>query len=216
MGQPAHAVLEHDHAGVDDQAEVDRTQAHQAGRQAGGEHDVGREQHRQRNRQRDDQAAPQVPEHGQQHEDDQGASGQQIVQHGAERQVDQVGAVVKRFDRDARGKALLELGDLGLHIGHDLAAVLADEHHHQPGDDLTLAVPGGQAGPNHRRGMNLGNPADGHGHAVALVDHDGRDVVHRPCLADSPDVPGLALVDQVASAHVGVVVLQRVEHVGHR
>ena len=67
VGQPAHAVLDHDHAGVDDQAEVDRTQAHQAGRHAGGEHDVGREQHRQRNRQRDDQAAPQVPEHGQQH-----------------------------------------------------------------------------------------------------------------------------------------------------
>ena len=58
-----------------------------------------------------------LPEHGQQHDDHQDAAGQQVVQHGAERLVDQVGAVVERLDRDARGKALLELGDLGLHVG---------------------------------------------------------------------------------------------------
>ena len=75
VGQPPHAVLDHDHARIDDQAEVDRAQAHQAGRDAGGQHDVGREQHRQGDRQGDDQAAAQVAQHGQQHDDHQHAAG---------------------------------------------------------------------------------------------------------------------------------------------
>ncbi len=96
------------------------------------------------------------------------------------------------------------------------AAVLPDEHHHQPGNDLPLAVTRGQSCPNHRCRVDPGDPTDGDRHAVALVNHDGRDIFDRPCLADSPDVPGFTLVDQVAPAHVGVVVLQRVEYVGHR
>ena len=117
VGEPAHAVLDHDHAGIDDQAEVDRAQAHQAGRHSGGEHDVGREEHGQRNGQRDDQAAAEVAEHGQQHHDHQDTARHQVVQHRAQRLVDQVGAVIERLDRDAGGQTLLKLGDLGLDIG---------------------------------------------------------------------------------------------------
>ena len=60
MAKPPDAVLDHDHA-IDDQAEVDRAQAHQAGGDAGRQHDVGGEEHRQRNRQRHDQAGAQLP-----------------------------------------------------------------------------------------------------------------------------------------------------------
>ncbi len=51
MRQAAHAVFDHDHRAVDDQAEVDRPQAHQAGGDARGRHQVGREHHGKRNRQ---------------------------------------------------------------------------------------------------------------------------------------------------------------------
>ena len=82
-------------------------------------------------------------------------AGHQVVQHGAQRLVDQVGPVVERLDRDAGGQALLELVDLGLDVGDDLPAVLADQHHHQPRDDLSLAVAGGQPRADHRRGWTL-------------------------------------------------------------
>ena len=143
-------------------------------------------------------------------------AGHQVVQHRAQGLVDQVSAVIERLDRDARGQAFLKLGDLGLDIVDHLPAVLADQHHHQAGDDLSFTVAGGQPRPDHRRGVDLGNLADGHGHAVALVDDDGRDVLHRPRLAHAPDVAGLPLVDQVAAPHVRVVVLESVEDVGHR
>ena len=108
--QPADAVLDHDHARIDDHAEVDRPQAHQAGRDPGREHDVGREQHRQRDRQRHDQAAPEVAQEHQEDHDDQHPALRQVVQHRVERLVDQVRAVVERLDRHARRQALLELG----------------------------------------------------------------------------------------------------------
>ena len=102
-------------------------------------------------------------------------------------------------------QALLELGDAVLDVVDDPPAVLADEHHHQPGDDLALAVAGDQPRADHRGGVDLGDVADRHRHAVALVDDDRRDVGDAVHLALAPDVPGLALVDEVAAADVGVV-----------
>ena len=64
--------------------------------------------------------------------------------------------------------------------------------------------------------MDLGHVGDRHRDAVPLVDHDRRDVGHVVHLALAPDVPRLALVDEIAAADVGVVRPQGVEHVGHR
>lgn len=46
--QPADAVFDHDHGAVDDEPEVDRPRAHQAGGDARGPHQVGGEEHRER------------------------------------------------------------------------------------------------------------------------------------------------------------------------
>ena len=90
MGDPPDAVLDHDHRAIDDQAEVDRPQAHQAGRDAGRQHDVRREQHRQRNRQATISPARKLPSSHEQHDDDQHAAFDQIVHDGVERAVDQI------------------------------------------------------------------------------------------------------------------------------
>ena len=214
--QPAHAVLDHDHARIDDETEIDRAQAHQAGRDAGGQHHVGREKHGERDRQRHDQPAAEVAQHGQENHDHESPAGHQVVQHRAQGLVDQVGAVVERLDRHARRQALLKLGDLVLHPVHDLPPVLADEHHHQARDDLSLAVACRQPRADHGSGVDLGDVADRDGHAVAFIDHDGRDVLDRLRLAHAPDVPRLALMDQVTATDVGIVVLECIEHIGHR
>src|SRR5439155_13508319 len=124
--------------------------------------------------------------------------------------VDQVGAVIKWLDGHAGRQALLELLDLLLDSVDDLAAVLADQHHHQPGDDLALAVAGRQAGPDHRGGNDPGHIPDGDRHAVALVDDDRGDVLDVARLAHSPDVARLPIVDEIAAADVGVVGFQGV------
>ena len=214
--QPPDAVLDHDDARIDEHPEVDRPQAHQAGRDPRGQHHVGREEHRQRDRQRHDQPAADVAQQRQQDHDDQDAPFDQVAQDRAQGLVDQVGAVVERLDRDALGQAALEPGDLLLDVADDPPRVLADEHHHQPGDDLALAVAGHQPGADHRRGVDLGHVGDRHGDAVALVDDDRGDVGHVVRLALAADVPRLPLVHEVAAADVGVVHPQRVEDVGHR
>ena len=70
---------------VDDQAEVDRAQAHQAAGDAEVEHQVAGEEHRERDRQRDDQPGPEVAQEDQQDGDDQHAPLGQVAGHGADR-----------------------------------------------------------------------------------------------------------------------------------
>ena len=130
--EPPDAVLDHDHARIHDHAEVDRAQAHQAGRDPGGEHHVGREQHRQRDCQGHNQAPSDVAQQKQKNHDHQRAAFDQVVQDGVERLVDQVGPVVEGLDGHAGRQAGLKLGDLVLDPADDLPAVLADEHHDDP------------------------------------------------------------------------------------
>ena len=66
----ADAVLDHDHRAVDDQAEVDRPQAHQAGGDSRQRHQVSGKQHRQGNRQGHDNACPETSQRQKQHDDD--------------------------------------------------------------------------------------------------------------------------------------------------
>ena len=100
--QPPDAVLDHDDARVDDQAEVDRPQAHQAGRDPGGEHQLAAKSIESGIARATIRPPAQVPQQHQQDHDDQHAALHQVVQHRVERLVDQVGAVVERLDRHAR------------------------------------------------------------------------------------------------------------------
>src|SRR5262249_27525041 len=98
-----------------------------------------------------------------------------------------------------------ELGNLIFGAADDSARVFADQHHHQPGHNLALAVTCDQAGADHRRRMHAGDVGDRYRHAVALVDHDRRDVSHGVRLAYTADVSCFAFAHDVAAAHVGVV-----------
>src|SRR3954447_6446166 len=123
--QPADAILDDDHRTVDDQAEIDRPQAHQAARDAPVEHQVAGEEHREGDRRRDDQPGPQVAKQDQEHGDDQHASLDEIAGHGADRLLNQGASVVVGVDDHPFGQGLLDLADLVLDpVDHD-PAVLA-------------------------------------------------------------------------------------------
>ena len=69
LRQAAHGILDHHHRAIDDETEVHRAQAQQAGGDAGLQHQVAGEQHRERDGGRHDQAGPQVAEEGKQNGD---------------------------------------------------------------------------------------------------------------------------------------------------
>ena len=68
LGQPAQDVLHHDEIAVDDDAEIDRAEAQQIGRNPGGVHAGEREQQRQRNRDGGQQRRADAAERQRQHD----------------------------------------------------------------------------------------------------------------------------------------------------
>ena len=103
VGQVPDAVLDHHDRAIDDQAEVDRAQAHQAAGDPDPFHHRDGEEHRQRDRRGDDQPGPEVAEEGEQHGDDQDGPLEQVPLDGLEHLVDQVGPLVN--DRRPRRRA---------------------------------------------------------------------------------------------------------------
>ena len=139
-------------------------------------------------------------------DDDQHAALDQVVQHRVEGLVDQVGAVVERLDRHAR-----RAGSSGARRSRALTSSTT----RRPFSPMSIITSPVTISPWPSRvtspariigaGWTLRHVADRHRDAVALVDDDRRDVLDVVRLALAPDVPRLALVDEVAAADVRVV-----------
>ena len=115
-GEVAEDVLDHDHRGVDDQAEIDRADRQQVRRFAAQHHDVIAKHKRERDGRGDDDGAAQIAEEHPLHEEDQHDAEQHIVQHGVGRHLDQVAAVVDLFDTHSgrQDAAAIDFLDFGL------------------------------------------------------------------------------------------------------
>ena len=94
-----------------------------------------------------------------------------------------IGLTEFRLDRAqllAKIELSLMLLDLDFRLSLDVldhpSAILPDQHHDQSRDDFPLTIPGGESRSNHRRGMDVGHVPNGHGNAVAFIDHDRRDI----------------------------------------
>jgi hypothetical protein len=70
FGEVAQAVLGDDDGAIDDQTEIERTEAHQIGANAALPHADGGHQHGKRNHQRGDQRGAQITEQEEQHRND--------------------------------------------------------------------------------------------------------------------------------------------------
>ena len=101
-------VLDHDDGAVDQDAEIDRADREQVGRDVLQVEADEREEQRERDRHGDDESRADVVEEEDQDDDDEHDPAQQVVLDGAGRQRDQVAAVVERadlhvFGQDRRG-----------------------------------------------------------------------------------------------------------------
>ena len=142
LGEPPHDVLDEDHGAVDDQAEVDRAEAHEVRRDARLDHPREGEEHRERDRGGDDEAGAHV------------ARGtakstattrmpalEQVRLDRADHAAHEVGPVVDTGRSGCpSGRRRLELLDGLAGAGRDLEGVLAREHLDEADDGLAVAV----------------------------------------------------------------------------
>ena len=109
LGEPAQAILDDDDRAIDDQAEVERAEAHQVGRNPVLHHAGDGHQHGQRNDRRSDQCGSDVAKQHEQNDDNEQRALDQIRSHGLDGAVDERGAVVDRRGTHAVGQARIDL-----------------------------------------------------------------------------------------------------------
>ena len=215
MAQPPHAVL-HDHdRAVDDDAEVQRAQAHEVGADLVRDHARKGEQHGQRDDHGRDQRRPDVAQEQEQDHDDQRGAFQQVLLDGGDGLVHQIAAVVDRDQLHALGQRLADGGNAVGHGQRYGPAVLADQHEGRAQHHF-LAIVGGRAGAQLAADGHLGHVAHADGLAVHGGEQHVADIVDRLDLSRRPDQVLLALALDVAGADVGVVAVQRRHDVGQR
>jgi hypothetical protein len=109
MGKPPHAVLHDHHGAVDDDAEVQRPQAHQVGADPVRHHAGEGEQHRQRDHQGGDDRRADVAEEQEQDCDHQQGALDQVLLDRVDGLVDQDGAVIDRLRHHAGWQGAVDL-----------------------------------------------------------------------------------------------------------
>ena len=102
-GKPRDTVLDDDHRAIDDQAEVERAEAHQIARDAQPVHADGRHQHRDRDDQGRDNGGPDIAEQEEQHRDNQQGALDQVFFDRGDRRIDKRRAVIDNFCHHAVG-----------------------------------------------------------------------------------------------------------------
>ena len=176
--QPRQTVFNDDHRAVDDQAEVERAEAHQV---TGNMERVHAHRHHQEgegnDEHRDDRGAPVAEQEEERGRHEQRALGE-VLLDGSDRCVHKLGAIEHHLDLDARREGLRNLGDLRRDIlGHG-AAVLTDQHEHGA-DHRLLAVHAARTGAKVAADPHIGELTHSHGNPAARRDDGVADFVDR-------------------------------------
>ncbi len=210
LGELAFDVLDDDHGGIDQHADGDgqAAQAHQVGRQAEQAHQDEGGQGRQRQHQRDDQRGAQVAEEGEEQQHDEHDGFEQRLGHRADSAVDQVAAVVERFDGDALRQGRRDLGQPRLDAGHDALGVGAAQAEHQPLHRFALTISGHRTIAGQGAETDFCDIADAHHLAVPGLQNDGFYVVDRTDRPFGAHQQGFLAIVEAAGAVVAVVGFQ--------
>lgn len=204
----------HDHdRPVDDDAEVDGSEAHQVGRDAEQPHEDEGEEHRERDDRRHDQSGADVAQEENQDEEDDDRPFDQVADHGRDVAVDELRAVQIGADGDPFGQHLLDFGHPILQLPGHHVGVGALEHHGDAADAFALAVACHGAEALGRPELHGGHVADVDRDAAAVGHDDLADVVERRDHAFRADVVGAVHLFDVAAARVLVVAAQGLEDV---
>ena len=212
MGQAAHAVFHDHHGAIDDDAEIERAQAHQVGAHMVLHHARKREQHGQRNHHGRDDGRADIAEEQEQDGDHQHGAFEQVFLHRIDGLVDQHRAVIHGDGVHAFRQAAVDLDHLLVDRLRDGAAVLPDQHEDRAEHHFAAVFRGrarAQLAPQH----HVGHVADADRHALHIGDDDVGEVVFRCHLARRAYQQLLALPFDIAGAHVAVVAFERRHHV---
>ena len=209
------AVLDDDHGAVDDEAEVDRAEAHQVSADVEAHHPAHGDQHGERDSERGDQRSPEVAEHEEQDDDDERGALEQALQHRVQRRVDEVGAVVDSLRFTPSGRIRSTRASFVVHAARDVAAVPAEDHDCRADYDLP-AVLGRRARAELAADPALGQSSTRIGTPSwlpSMISRMSSSLSTRPGRADEVLLP--AVLD-VAAARVGVVGGERLGDVAKR
>ena len=218
-------VLDHDHRGIDDDAEIDGADRKQIGVLAAQHQDDDAEEQRERDVGADDDGAAQIAEKDPLNEENQHAAENQIMQHRAGGDVDQLSAIVERHQPDAGRQAAVavDLGDLGADARDHVVSVQGPIHDDDRLDHVIFTITTGLAEARYVTHRNLGDVFDEDRHAVLLQQHDVLDVLELIALghivgaavihqADAADVHRLLAEIDGAPADIDVGVAERGDH----
>jgi hypothetical protein len=207
-------VLHHHDRAVDQDAEVDRADREEVGRDVPEiETDEGDEK-RERNRRRDDEPRLDVEQEEDQHRDHQDDPAEQVLLHRARGEMDEVAPVVERPDLHVfREHLLVELAGHRLHALEHRLRLLAGAHDHDPLDRIVPVVEPELAEPRRVADDDLAHVADEHRRSVPHGQHDVGDILGLLEPAQSAHVVELPALGVEPAAGVPVVGAERVRHV---
>ncbi len=166
LAQHQQGRLDHDHRTVHQDAEVQRTQAHQVAADPEAVHADHCEQERQRNHQRGDRRCTQVAQQQEQHHHHQQRALGEVPGHGLDGGIDQHAAVQHRRGHDVGRQRLVHLLQArrsGLRHG---AAVAAGNHQRGTQHGF-MAVAAGRTQARRAAQLDLGHIGHAHHHAIA-------------------------------------------------
>ncbi len=204
LRQPEQAVFDNDDGAVDDQAEVERAEAHQVARNLHAVHADRHHQERQRNDQHSDEGGADVAKQQEEGRGDQDRALGEVALDGADGGVDEHRSIQGGVDDDARRQRLLHIPQLDAHgLGHR-SAVLADQHQRRANDGF-LSILGRGARAQVSADADHGDVLHHHRNRLARGDDGVGDLVERSHAGIRADQVGLAgALDEVrANRKVG-------------
>ena len=192
LAEPAQAVLDDDHRAIDDQAEVERAQAHEVAGHAAAHHAGDGHQHRQRNHGGGDQRRAEIPEQQEQHDDHQQRAFDQVLRTVAMVRSTSCVRSYTAWIETPCGRLLLDVVDLRAAAARATARLFSPISMNTvpstTSSPFCVAAPVRSSVPfAHRRDV-----ADADRHAVAPVEHDGLERVRgrAPGSARAPATAG--------------------------
>jgi hypothetical protein len=203
FGEVPQRIFGDDYRTVDNQAEIQRAEAHEVGADAPLQHAGCRHQHGHGDDKRGYQRRPEVAEQHEQHEDHQESAFTEVGGDGLHRGVHELGAVEHGFEFNAGRQGAAHLVDFGINGGRDGAAIAANQHE-RCADDHLVAVLAGAAGPNFTADRHLGNVADTYRHRTSCADNNIANVleIFEPSTGAHGNPFTVALDDAGATADV--------------
>ena len=211
----ADETLDHHDRRVDDEAEVERAEAHEIGRIAEQRHADERHQHGNRNDRGDDQGGAHVPQEQEEHGDDEQPSLHQVFHDRARGARHQIGLIVERRDRHPGRQRPLNLRHPRADPRDDIARVGTLQLEHHPAHHLFLAIVRHGAIAWQRPEHDRGHVAHPHGRPVRRAHLHAEHIVRALDAPEAAQGVAFPALFEIAATEGERVPGERVMYVGH-